>query len=403
MGTAADLDSPPPGFMPGDVGSGKNGRFTLADVKTTYKRRDAWWTIFLVDPVAARLVVPIVNYTSISPNQITIVSLLVGIGSAASFFWLNTWPALIIGAALYHLSFTLDCMDGKVARVKGTGTISGGLMDWIFDRIRTGFAVIGLFGGQYRATGEARYLYLGILVCFFDGLRYMDAQMVNKVRSEMRARILSQRRRTLRNLDLLQQLEDDHLDEVSGVAVGQAIAAARDDAQRSHDRMATLGQQADAEAQREEDDLVAGPLTVGQAGDFERSPTSRVRINYELQTEFNERFPWYLRFRDVLLRHRVRTHLISGIEFQMLVFIVGPACNMMLQAIVVVAMFELVIHFKLYLSTRDCLRLTSEAREEADRLEAQIVELTPPDQMVIDPMTGLLRPIAFVPSAVVPV
>jgi hypothetical protein len=140
---------------------------------------------------------------------------------------------------------------------------------------------------------------------------------------------------------------------------------------------------------------------------FERSPTSRVRINYELQTEFNERFPWYLRFRDVLLRHRVRTHLISGIEFQMLVFIVGPACNiivpMTVPAIVVVAMFELVIHFKLYLSTRDCLRLTSEAREEADRLEAQIVELTPPDQMVIDPMTGLLRPIAFVPSAVVPV
>ena len=29
--------------------------FTLDDVKQTYKRKDAWWTVLLVDPVASRL------------------------------------------------------------------------------------------------------------------------------------------------------------------------------------------------------------------------------------------------------------------------------------------------------------------------------------------------------------
>ena len=42
----------------------------------------------------------------------------------------------------------------------------------------------------------------------------------------------------------------------------------------------------------------------------------------DLQREFRERFSWYLRLRDWLRDHRIRTHLVSGIEFQMAVFIV---------------------------------------------------------------------------------
>ena len=55
--------------------------FTLDDVRTlTYKARDAWWTVFLVDPLAGRLVVGLANRTSITPNQITWSAFLLGFG-----------------------------------------------------------------------------------------------------------------------------------------------------------------------------------------------------------------------------------------------------------------------------------------------------------------------------------
>ncbi|MCW2948614.1 MAG: hypothetical protein JWR24_5331 [Actinoallomurus sp.] len=47
----------------------------------------------------------------------------------------------------------------------------------------------------------------------------------------------------------------------------------------------------------------------------------------DLQEEFRQRFTWYFRVRDWLREHRVRTHLVSGIEFQMAVFIVGPRAD----------------------------------------------------------------------------
>jgi phosphatidylglycerophosphate synthase len=100
--------------------------FTLLDVRSrTYKARDAWWTVFLVDPLAGRLVVTTANRTSVTPNQITWGAFVLGLGSAWCFLRAE-WPWLIAGAVLYHVSFVLDCMDGKIARLKGTGTVLGG-------------------------------------------------------------------------------------------------------------------------------------------------------------------------------------------------------------------------------------------------------------------------------------
>jgi hypothetical protein len=80
----------------------------------------------------------------------------------------------------------------------------------------------------------------------------------------------------------------------------------------------------------------------------------------DLQREFRSRFEWYISFRDYLLSHRIRTHLVSGVEFQMAVFIIGPLTGAVLPVTVVAAalvlVFELAIIYKLYLSTRDFSR-----------------------------------------------
>jgi hypothetical protein len=52
-------------------------RFTLDEVRArTYKDRDAWWTVWLVDPLASRLVRLVAPYRSVTPNRLTIAAFL---------------------------------------------------------------------------------------------------------------------------------------------------------------------------------------------------------------------------------------------------------------------------------------------------------------------------------------
>nr|WP_308210023.1 CDP-alcohol phosphatidyltransferase family protein [Actinomadura madurae] len=124
--------------------------FTLDDVRQrTYKARDAWWTVLLVDPLASRLVRFTANRTRVTPNQLTVAALILGLGAGACFA-VASWPWLLAGAVLYHLSFTLDCMDGKIARLKGTGSVFGAWLDYIFDRVRVLACAIALMAASTR-------------------------------------------------------------------------------------------------------------------------------------------------------------------------------------------------------------------------------------------------------------
>ena len=77
----------------------------------------------------------------------------------------------------------------------------------------------------------------------------------------------------------------------------------------------------------------------------------------DLQQAFKSKFSWYLKVRDVLLRHRIRMHLFSGIEFQMFIFIIAPIIGfipeIILASSILLFLFELSIIYKLWLSTKD--------------------------------------------------
>ncbi|WP_067184733.1 CDP-alcohol phosphatidyltransferase family protein [Microtetraspora niveoalba] len=320
-------------------------KFTLDDVQSrTYKARDAWWTVFLVDPLAGRLVVGTANRTSITPNQITWGAFLLGLGSAGCFLTADR-PWLLVGAALYHLSFVLDCMDGKIARLKGTGTVLGGWLDYVFDRIRVLTCTVALMWGQYRATGQELYLLLGIGVVFLDMLRYVDALQIAKVRRQMR--------RTLKNA------YDDCA--AGGGSPTLPRRLLRDDSDLDLDRDTDLG--ADLAARLDAD--LAARLDADLAADLDAEEMRLRALDVvDLQEEFRSRFAWYIRVREWLRDHRVRTHLISGIEFQMAVFIVGPLLGLIVPVTVGAAalllLFEAAIMYKLWLSSRDLARALAE-------------------------------------------
>ena len=330
--------------------------FTLDDVRQrTYKARDAWWTVLLVDPLASRLVKFTANRTRITPNQLTVGALILGLGAGACFA-VATWPWLLIGAVLYHLSFTLDCMDGKIARLKGTGSIFGAWLDYIFDRVRVLACAIALMGGQYLATDNTAYIWTALAVVFLDMLRYMDALEIYKVRGQMRGKLRSAQReaRALR--------EESH---PLGAETADAGDADMNQRLRSvEDALTTSDSDMDVEHQ-----------VIGD------------NPNHRLQQEFNRRFPWYARIRNVLRRARIRPHLVSGIEFQMGVFIVAPIAAAIIPGAIipVVAIsaigmfaFELVIIYKFWLSSRDYSRALANLHTKIDSYRAD----TPAEQQV---------------------
>jgi phosphatidylglycerophosphate synthase len=303
-------------------------RFTLDDVRATYKKRDAWWTVFLVDPLAARIIVPVANRTKVTPNQVSLTSFVVGLLAAAAF-WQGDHPALVVGALLYHISFVLDCVDGKIARLKGTGSVFGMWLDYSFDRYRVLACTGALMFGQYQRSGEVYFIWLAVLVTFLDMLRYMDALQVYKLRLEMSRRLRGAARptRTVRRYQV----------PANGAVRFLPVGAAED-----------LGYHA-----------VPTPGS-GAAVVYERGRASLLRpraLTYVLQQEFWSRFGWWARVREVLMRKRVRPHVFSGIEYQMCIFIVGPLLDAVLGAVVISAVlllvFEGAVIYKLLLSSRD--------------------------------------------------
>lgn len=346
--------------------------FTIQDVRErTYKKRDAWWTVFLVDPMASRLTLWVANHTRITPNQLTMGALVLGMGAGACFAG-GSYGWLALGALLYHLSFVLDCMDGKVARLKGSGSTFGSWLDYIFDRLRVLVCTLALMIGQFHATGSTVYLYLAFVVIFLDMLRYMDALQVYKLRHQM-------------DRGIEREQERAHL---------IRVAAGLDDPdfeRRQRERMAA---EDDAtEASLEEDDTAmptqrghayAAAAPSGRSDDRSAgedavtvpAPAGPVDDGPDLQRGFRQRFPWYMAVRDRLRAWRVRPHLVSGIEFQMFVFIVGPLAGQIVTLTVaggaLLLVFELVIIYKLWLSTKDFERVHGDLVWRGDELAERL-------------------------------
>ncbi|OLT38207.1 phosphatidylglycerophosphate synthase [Actinomadura sp. CNU-125] len=302
--------------------------FTLDDVRQrTYKARDAWWTVLLVDPLAARLVKFTANRTRITPNQLTVAALVLGLAAAACFAMAD-WQWLLAGALLYHLSFTLDCMDGKIARLKGTGSVFGAWLDYIFDRLRVLACAIALMAGQYAATGNVAYVWTALAVVFLDMLRYMDSLEIFKVRAQMRS-TLAKARREAESLELAEL---------------RAAGAVPDEVDA---RLASAERTLDTDA-ADDEDRVVGEEAAEKAADA------------VMQGGLYQRFPWYTGIRDVLMRGRIRPHLFSGIEFQMGVFIVAPVAAAIVSGAIIpvvavsaagMLFFELVVIYKFWMAT----------------------------------------------------
>lgn len=365
-------------------------RISIEDVRaTTYKRKDSWWTVFLVDPYASRLVRLVAGYRWITPNRLTIAATLLGMASAVCFAMAD-WGWLVAGAALFHLSFVVDCMDGKVARLQGTGSVFGSWLDYIFDRFRVLACAVALMGGLYRETDRTIYLVLAFGVVVLDLFHYLDLLQIGKVKAEMRRQLTAAQEAyaqvtgaTAADPAGVQpgSAQSGSVPGQAGVPVqatgpGQATTAATVSSGTRAGAAANVGQVSAAQPRRAD----------GSADPAGLDPEAQVvesQVVYELTPEFRSRFGAYVRLRSFLLNNRIRPNLVSGIEFHMAVFIVGPVIGP--AAIIPVTLLmggllltiELAVIYKLWLAANAFNRKLAKLQRDT---EAALAAQTPAEQ-----------------------
>ena len=100
--------------------------------------------------------------TPVTPNQVTIISLILGIISGV-FFSLGEHTYTITAGLLYFLSTVFDQCDGEVARLKQMETEFGRKLDIIVDTIANAAVVAGITFALYKTNGSGFVIIIGIL------------------------------------------------------------------------------------------------------------------------------------------------------------------------------------------------------------------------------------------------
>ena len=108
--------------------------------------------------------------TSMTPNQITMLSLLFGLTSAACFYSGN-YRLGLAGAGLLLISAWIDCTDGEIARLKFLESNFGKQLDIYSDNIVHVAVFFAIGMGATQATGEKLYLLFGCLAVLGGWLR----------------------------------------------------------------------------------------------------------------------------------------------------------------------------------------------------------------------------------------
>lgn len=110
--------------------------------------------------VSKRITARIVN-TNLTPTQITIISFIMALASAA-FFFLGEYKYLIVGGILAQASSIIDGCDGEVARLKFLTTAYGAFVDSILDRYADGIMILGLIFGYWMLHGGISVWIIGL-------------------------------------------------------------------------------------------------------------------------------------------------------------------------------------------------------------------------------------------------
>jgi phosphatidylglycerophosphate synthase len=130
--------------------------------RRTQKPNDIFWNRFVARPLAAP-VVALLERTRVTPNQVTLASLALFVASAALLVALPDHRGLVIAVVVLELSYVLDCVDGQLARLRGSSSPIGAHLDFLMDELKAFLLVAAAGARLWRVQADPRWLTLALV------------------------------------------------------------------------------------------------------------------------------------------------------------------------------------------------------------------------------------------------
>jgi phosphatidylglycerophosphate synthase len=151
---------------------------TLDEVKRAAKREDfrAGVQMRLVMPrLSVRVTRWILAWSSVRPDQITMVSFIIGLAATGCF--MSVHPLMpLLGLLGFHLHVLLDYVDGEVARCRRETSVSGAYFDLMTDRVTFPLFIFCAGVGAFAQVGDPTILIVAFVATF--GL-FLDKEAVD--------------------------------------------------------------------------------------------------------------------------------------------------------------------------------------------------------------------------------
>ncbi|MEY3052616.1 MAG: hypothetical protein RLY31_2401 [Bacteroidota bacterium] len=134
-------------------------------VRSLTKPTDGWVSRHLNRPLSTRIS-RLLAHTSVTPNQFTLLTGLVGLATGVFAAQGGYWNFLAAGT-LFHLTSVLDGVDGELARLKFKYSPKGQWLDTVVDNLSYVAALMGILVGIFRTGVTLPVKVAGILALVF--------------------------------------------------------------------------------------------------------------------------------------------------------------------------------------------------------------------------------------------
>ena len=134
--------------------------------KICQKGNDNWYDRYFIRKISI-CITKLLLRTEVTANQISGLSILIGIIAGIFFVFGNYWYTLA-GALVLVLSNIVDCVDGEIARYRKSASIAGKYIESLNDYIVHPFIFVCISFGLYNIFNNVFIFVLGFLIVLFS-------------------------------------------------------------------------------------------------------------------------------------------------------------------------------------------------------------------------------------------
>lgn len=147
--------------------------------KSIIKVVDPFFGQYLHGPVTARIV-PFFAWLRLRPNDVTIISLLVGL-LAAFYIAQGGYTNYVIGGILVQVGLYFDMIDGQLARYTKQGSEFGAYFDVMSDRVKE-FVILFALAYSFGTVEAYQLMFLAIFILAMRHYDYYERAKAQKGR-----------------------------------------------------------------------------------------------------------------------------------------------------------------------------------------------------------------------------